>query len=114
MNPNTELCVNLKTMLRTDRVMEPGKRYRGTLTKEVACEEYGYEEHFTFTEAAKPQPVRRNPHIWEGRCINVNQAADGSVYPTFNRPKFTEHFTFQDFCREAAEELSVVACLVEK
>lgn len=44
----------------------------------------------------------------------VHRKDDGTLYPTFNRPQFTEYFTFQDFCREAAEELIVVAGLIEK
>lgn len=112
-NTNTEICVNLKTKLCNDKVMKAGKRYRGVLMKDVECEDYGYEEHMTFTET-QSQPVRRNPHIFAGRCINVKQATDGTLYPTFNRPRFTSDFTFQDFCRKAAEELIYVTGLVEK
>ena len=48
-----------------------------------------------------------------GKYINVSRAVDGTLYPTFNRPRYTKDFTFQDFCREAAEELIVVTGLVE-
>jgi len=41
-------------------------------------------------------------------------AGDGTLYPTFNRPRYSKNFTFQDFCREAAEELIVVTGLVEE
>lgn len=113
-NTNTELCVNLKTKLWNDKRMETGKVYRGTIRRTTTSEPYHYDELFVFTEAQRAQPVRRNPHIYEGDCINVNQAPDGTIYPTFNRPKFTEQFTFQDFCREAAEELLKIVSLVEK
>ena len=56
----------------------------------------------------------RNPHVYLGKRINVNLKDDGTLYPTFNRPQYTESFTFQDFCREAAEELLAVAGLVEE
>ena len=58
--------------------------------------------------------TQRNPHIYVGRRINVNRKDDGTLYPTFNRPRYTKDFSFQDFCREAAEELLVVAGLVEE
>ena len=35
-------------------------------------------------------------------------------YPTFNRPSYTRDFSFQNFCREAAEELLVVAGLIQE
>ena len=46
--------------------------------------------------------------------INVVRRADGSLVLTFNRPTLNESFTFQDFCREAAEELLAVAGLIEE
>ena len=64
--------------------------------------------------------TKRNPHVLELNWINVNRKDDGTLYPTFNRPRYTEDFTFQDFCRKAAEELLMVAgsfdkiCLVEE
>jgi hypothetical protein len=57
---------------------------------------------------------QHNPHIYVGCRINVNRKPDGTLYPTFNRPRYTKDFSFQDFCREAAEELSVVTGLIEK
>ena len=114
MNTNTELCVNLKTELWNDKRMETDKLYRGTIRRTTTSEPYHYDELFVFTEAQRAQPVRRNPHIYEGDCINVNQAPDGTIYPTFNRPRFNELFTFADFCREASKELLRVIGLVEK
>ena len=75
------------------------------------------EDHFSFiesdTEKKRVMVEQRNPHIYEGLRINVNRKDNGEPYPTFNRPKYTENFTFQDFCREAAEELIAVAGLIE-
>ena len=33
----------------------------------------------------------------------------GTLYPTFNRPQFSERFTFQDFCQGAADELLIIS-----
>ena len=52
--------------------------------------------------------------MYLGTCINLHRKADGTIYPTFNRPGYTADFTFAEFCREAAEELLAVAGLVEE
>ena len=75
------------------------------------------EDHFTFIQNAnekKKMVVHRSPIIYKGECINVHKKEDGSLLLTFNRPQFSEDFTFQDFCRKAAEELFVFACHVGK
>lgn len=71
------------------------------------------DDHFLFVENATDKKrltaQQRNPHIYEGRCINVNSKPDGTPYPTFNRPQFMPFYTFKHFCLEAAEELLQVA-----
>ena len=47
---NTELCVNVKTMLLSDVRMKVGKSYQGVLRRDVECEDYRYDEQFTFVE----------------------------------------------------------------
>ena len=53
--------------------------------------------------------VQTNPHVMEGQYINVHGKKDGTLYTTFNRPQFTERFTFQDFCQGAADELRIIS-----
>lgn len=109
-HPHTELGVDLKLLTR-----EPGRMPVGTMIDGAIV--HDDEVHFTFIQndlEKKVAAMQRNPHVYMGKCINVNSKDNGTLYPTFNRPQFTEHFTFQDFCREAAEELIVVAGLVEK
>ena len=76
------------------------------------------ENHFSFfqndIEKKKMVVTQRNPHVYLGKSINVNRKDDGTLYPTFNRPRYNKDFSFQDFCREAAEELLMVASLIEK
>ena len=114
MNHNTHLCVNLKTRLVSDKQMVPGKTYRGTLKYDVVCEDYLYDEHFTFTENQVSTDGKRNPCVYKGLCVNVHQRADGSLYPTLKRPRFTADYTFQDFCREASRELAQLPGLIEE
>lgn len=114
MNNNTHLCVDVKTRLVSDKQMVPGKMYRGTLKYDVVCEDYLYDEHFTFTENQVSTDGKRNPCVYKGKCVNVHQRADGSLYPTLKRPRFTADYTFQDFCREASRELAQLPCLIEE
>jgi hypothetical protein len=72
-------------------------------------------DHFSFIQNA-PKKKRvvnpRNPRVYSGRYVNVSQQDDGSMYPNFNRPRYSENFSFKDLCREAAAELIVIAGLV--
>lgn len=108
--PNTEPCITLKILTHKQGRMDIGAVIRGILTRDD-------EEHYTFLEDGDQKsasPAQRNPHVYRGQFINVNQSSDGTMYPTFNRPRFTKEFTLQDFCREAAAELLMVAGLVGK
>jgi hypothetical protein len=109
-HPHTELGVDLKMMTREPGRMPVGAYLDGAIT-------HNGEDHYTFIQndpQKKVVQMQRNPHVYMGKCINVNKKDDGTPYPTFNRPSFNEDFTFHDFCREAAEELLIVAGLVEK
>ena len=104
--PNTELDIDLKLLTRKPGRMGMGEYLDGAITHDG-------EDHFTFvqndSEKKKDKVVQRNPHVYEGTYINVNRKKDGTLYPTFNRPQFTEKFTFQDFCLQAAKELWVIS-----
>jgi hypothetical protein len=107
--PDTHLDVDLKLMIR-----EPGRMSVGTYLDGVIT--HDSEEHFTFVQNAlvnKVVSTKRNPHVYRGMRININRKDDGTLYPTFNRPQYTESFCLRDFCREAANELIAVMGLVE-
>ena len=109
--PDTHLDVDLKLVTREQGRMPVGGFLDGAITRDG-------ENHFSFfqNDAEKKRLVvtQRNPHVYLGKRINVNRKDDGTLYPTFNRPNYTKDFSFQDFCREAAEELLVVAGLIEE
>lgn len=104
--PNTEPCVDLKLLTRQPGRIAIGDYRGGIITRDA-------DDHFSFVENAvekKRETVQqRNPHVYEGRYINVNRKPDGTLYPTFNRPQFTTDFTFKHFCLAAGEELLQVA-----
>ena len=107
--PNTEPGIDLKLITR-----EPGRLPVGDSISCMLTHDDDY--HYTAVENAIERKVAelRNPHVYQGKRINVNRKDDGTLYPTFNRPSYTKDFSFQNFCREAAEELLVVAGLIEE
>lgn len=108
---NTELCVDLKLLKQKPGRLRVGKCLEGILARDGR-------EHFTFIEEASEMKraavVSRNPIVYAGACINVHRRDDGSLYPTFRHPQLSTFYTFKDFCREAAEELRMIAGLVEE
>ena len=104
--PNTELVIDLKLMTKEPGRMAVGEYLDGAITHDG-------EDHFTFVQNDQEKKlqmvVQRNPHVYEGTYINVNRKKDGTLYPTFNRPPFSERFTFQDFCQGAADELRIIS-----
>lgn len=108
--PDTHLGVDLKVIARKPGRMPVGAYINCLLTRDG---EYHFEAVETASEM-KRTAEQRNPIVYQGTCINVHRKADGTIYPTFNRPGYTADFTFADFCREAAEELRAVAGLVGK
>lgn len=103
--PNTELGIDLKLMTRKPGRLAIGEYLDGTITRDG-------EDHFSFIQddsnKKKVKVMQRNPHVYEGTFINVNRKPDGTLYPTFNRPRYSKKFTFQDFCWGAANELRMV------
>lgn len=109
LHPDTHLGIDLKILSRKPGRMHVGENISCMLTRDG-------EDHFTAVEDALKKQVaeRRNPIIFRGMRINVHSKDDGTLYPTFNRPHYTECFTFSDFCRRAAEELMAVAEAFER
>ena len=105
---NTELCVDLKTILTSDRRAKMRKDYTGVLTRDGR-------DHFTFIEETQERKTcRRHPMVYKGYCINVTRRPDGSLLPHFRLPQYSKYYTFKDCCREAAEELLMMAGLGEE
>ena len=108
--PDTHLDVDLKLITREPGRMPVGTYLDGALTRND-------EDLFTFIQNAPEKKVvvtQRNPHVYLGKRINVIRKENGTLYPTFNRPRYTKEFGFKNFCLEAAEELLTVAGLIEK
>lgn len=107
---NTDLCVDLKTFLHHDCIAMIGRSYAGKLMRDE-------EMHFTFVENAVSYKnglcVKRNPIVIAGHCVNLHRKADGTYYLTFRNPVLTPHYTWKNFCIEAAKEILSLISLVD-
>lgn len=107
----TEPCVDLKLLTQKPGHLPVGECLEGVLTHDGT-------DHFRFVEDVAEKGgatvVSRNPIVYAGACINVHRRDDGSLYPTFRHPQLSTFYTFRDFCREAAEELLMMAGLGEE
>ena len=68
MYKNTDLAVDLKTILRNDRFMKLGKDYQGVLRLDqgATIEEFRCRDaHYMFTETL-PWTMKRNPRVYRG------------------------------------------------
>ena len=104
-NNNTHLSVDLKTILRNDSKMKSGKDYQGILRRDEICEDFCYEEHFTFVETVPSAPRKRNPHVFKGKYITVTRRDDGSVHPNFKPLKIDEDFCLEQYAIGVSNEL---------
>jgi len=106
-NRSTELCVDLKTILRSDPVMKTGKAYQGVLRRDSDAEIEDFrchDAHFTFTEA-QPWTTTRNPRLFNGKYISITRRSDGSLRPNFKPMKIDEHFSVNGYAFKVYLEL---------
>ena len=103
-NNNTHLSVDLKTQLRSDRVAKTGKSYTGVLRRDAFCEDFCYEEHFTFVET-QPWSTKRNPRVFNGKYISVTRQDDGTYRLNFKPLKTGEGFNLERYALNVYNEL---------
>ena len=103
-NTNTALCVDLKTLLRSDLAMKAGKEYQGVLRRDVDLDEFRYDEHYTFVET-KPWLSKRNPRVFRGRYITVTRCSDGSLRLNCRPVKMDEGFRVERYALAVYNEV---------
>lgn len=104
---NTDLSVNLKTILRSDRKMKPCKDYQGVLRldAEGTVEEFlSRDAHYTFVETL-PWTTKRNPRLFNGKYISITRRPDGSLRPNFKPLKVTKGFSVERYTFKVYLEL---------
>ena len=104
-NPNTHLSVDLKTLLRSDSKMKAGKDYQGILRRDEICEEFRYDEHFTFVETVPKTVEKRNPQVYVGEFIKITRRDNGTYRPNFRPMKMDADFSVEMYATGVANEL---------
>ena len=104
---HTELSVDLKTLLHSDRRMQTGKDYQGVLRRdsESDVDEFlSRDAHYTFIETL-PWNMKRNPRVFNGHYISITRQDDGTLRPNFKPMKTDEHFSIDNYAFEVYREL---------
>ena len=104
-NPNTHLSVDLKTLLRSDSKMKAGKDYQGILRRDEICEEFRYDEHFTFVETVPKTVEKRNPQVYVGEFITITRRDNGTYRQNFRPMKMDADFSVEKYATGVANEL---------
>lgn len=99
-NGNTDLCMDVKTFLREDRITKIGKDYPGVLRRNT-------DDHYSFVETIPMTSTagKRNPHVFDGKLITVTRRDDGSYRPNFKPMKVDEDFSIVAYAYGVAKEL---------
>ena len=95
---NTELCVDLRTVLRTDFIAGFGKQYPGQLTRDK-------EDRFSFIETLPPAACRRNPRLFDGKYVTLTRWADGTLHLFFKKLKADADFTVDGYALAVCNEI---------
>ncbi len=115
LHPNTMMGVNLKTLLLHDTVVKLDKDYRGVLHRDVECDEFLYDEHYTFIETAPQKAVKRNPQVFDGHYITITRWADGSLHPHLKHIDIGDGFDVIGYATAVGNELLwALESLIEK
>lgn len=104
-NRNTALGVDLKTLLSSDRAMRPAKEYRGVLRLDTDCDDFRYDEHYTFIETKPLTAGKRNLRLFDGELITVTRRDDGSLRPNFKQVKMGADFSVDSYAIAVMGEL---------
>ena len=104
-HPNTHLCVDVKTLLRSDRIMKVEKEYQGILRRDVNIDEFHYDAHFTFVETVPQTAGKRNPHVFDGKYITVTRRDNGSLRLNFKELPKGADFNLERFALGVYNEI---------
>lgn len=70
MKKNTNLCVDLKTVMQHDVLLVEGHCYNGILTRDA-------EDHYCFEETIRKGRPPRNPKLFDGDFISLVRMQNG-------------------------------------
>lgn len=95
---NTDLCVDVKTILHSDSITKIGKDYQGVLTRDK-------EDHYSFVETIPTVTEKRNPQVFRGMYITITKRDNGTYRPNFRPMKVGADFSVEKYAVGVANEL---------
>lgn len=107
-NRNTDLAVDLKTVLHSDRYMKTGKDYQGVLRRDHGADIEDFrcrDAHYTFVETVPTSAGKRNPQVFVGEYITITRREDGSLRPNFKSMKMDGDFNAARYAVGVSNEL---------
>ena len=105
---NTDLAVDLKTILRSDRTMKTGKDYQGVLRRDSDADIEDFrcrDAHYTFIETVRTTAEKRNPHVFFGKYITITRRDNGTLRLNFRPVKMDKDFSVERYALGVCNEL---------
>ena len=100
---NTNLCVDLKTVMQKDPLLVEGQCYNGILTRD-------YDTHYRFEEAIRKGRRPRNPKLFDGKHISMVRKSNGRYQihmKAMGEKLDRENFAFEIY-REVVSALKII------
>ena len=108
LNSNTDICVDVKTVLLSNKTAKTGRDYQGVLTR------YN-DDHYTCIETIPPATGKRNPQVFNGKFVTITRRSDGTYHPNFKPVKIGANFNVKAYALCVYLELNkALKGLVEK
>ena len=100
---NTNLCVDLKTVMQKDPLLVEGQCYNGILTRDS-------DTHFRFEETVRKGRRPRNPKLFDGKHISMVRKSNGRYQihmKAMGEKLDRENFAFEIY-REVVSALKII------
>ena len=91
---NTNLCVDLKTVMQKDALLVEGQCYNGILTRDS-------DTHYRFEETIRKGRRPRNPKLFDGKHISMVRKANGQYQIHMKTMKSNidrKNYAFEVYC----------------
>lgn len=99
MKKNTNLCVDLKTIMQNDALLVEGQCYTGVLTRDS-------EAHFRFEESIRKGRAPLNPKLFDGEYVSMVRMQNGKYQFHFKTINLTHDLDRQALAYKVYSELT--------
>ena len=99
LNSNTDICVDVKTVLHSSKTAKTGRDYHGVLTRDN-------DDHYTFIETIPPATGKRNPQVFNGKFVTITRRSDGTYHPNFKPVNIGAGFNIRKYALGVCIEMT--------